>query len=329
MSSARQVFIFCALLADAHAALAHHSPAAFELQSSISIEGVVKRFYWAAPHVYIDVEATGPDGVKAVWSVEGAWPTDLMLRGWSRTTLKYGDKVRISGNPARNPKKHSMMGRQVRKADGTVLVFYQAPNALGIDAGPAQAPRSNLAAAQALVGVWLPLNANPLPVLLGAANDRLGTGADVADCVHHAPPVDMVFNEPREISARGGDFVLRLNVDGDVERTVHMNSVAYDGRVTDRQGYSTGHWEDNVLVVQTAFNVPGAGGYLQSRATKLVERFALAPDHNQLRYQWSLESPGVVEHPLSGNVDWAWRPDMTVPNLKCDRQIARRYLDDK
>lgn len=86
-----------ALGVSAPMASAHHSPTMFDIAQELEITGTVRQFQWANPHCYIQLVAD--DGEE--WSFEMAAPYGLMAQGWTRTTLKSGDKVRITYSPLR------------------------------------------------------------------------------------------------------------------------------------------------------------------------------------------------------------------------------------
>jgi hypothetical protein len=48
------------------------------------------------------VDVTGDKGEKVNWSFELPSPVTLMRRGWTRDSLKSGDRVSVSAAPARN-----------------------------------------------------------------------------------------------------------------------------------------------------------------------------------------------------------------------------------
>ena len=82
-------------------AQAHHSSAMFDNSKTVSLAGTVKQVQWASPHCWIQLLAPADAGVVE-WSIEMAAPFELMRRGWKPTTLRPGDKVTITVNPARD-----------------------------------------------------------------------------------------------------------------------------------------------------------------------------------------------------------------------------------
>lgn len=87
------------------AALAHHSFAVFfDEGRQVKIQGTVISFRFTNPHATIVLDATESRGKHQEWRVETNAPVVLQRRGWSRTSLKAGDKVTIEGWPARDGK---------------------------------------------------------------------------------------------------------------------------------------------------------------------------------------------------------------------------------
>ena len=102
-------------------ALAHHSPAAFEAQKSITLNGVVKEFRWQNPHTWIEVLVPNDKGQEVLWAFELGTPTTLVRAGWKSNTLKPGDKVTVTGRPLRSGEPGSAIFTSVTLADGRTL----------------------------------------------------------------------------------------------------------------------------------------------------------------------------------------------------------------
>jgi hypothetical protein len=83
-------------------ASAHHSQSEFDLRAKVEVEGTVTKVDWRSPHAWIYVDVTDAKGQKVNWSFELPSPTTLMRRGWTRDSVKPGDRVKVAGAPARN-----------------------------------------------------------------------------------------------------------------------------------------------------------------------------------------------------------------------------------
>ena len=90
-----------ALLA-AGSAPAHHSFAMFDQSKAVTVQGTVKDFRWANPHVFIQLMVKAEDGTEAEWSIEMTSPEHLVRTGWKPGTLKAGDKVTLVIHPMRD-----------------------------------------------------------------------------------------------------------------------------------------------------------------------------------------------------------------------------------
>ena len=102
--------------------LAHHSPAAFEAQKTVSLRGVVKEFRWQNPHTWIEVTVKDPSGRDVLWAVELTSPTYLIRAGWKSNTIKPGDEVTIVGRPLKSGEAGSAIFVSLTLADGRTLL---------------------------------------------------------------------------------------------------------------------------------------------------------------------------------------------------------------
>ena len=75
---------------------AHHGTAAYDDQHPLTLDGVVTEFNWANPHVQIYYDAKDSKGNVAHWAVETLSPGKLARSGWSKDSLKAGDKITIT-----------------------------------------------------------------------------------------------------------------------------------------------------------------------------------------------------------------------------------------
>jgi hypothetical protein len=93
--------IAAALLLAAPAAWAHHSHAMFDTSKQDTIEGTVKAFAFANPHVYLFV-VTQKDGKASTYAVEMSFVQNMERQGMNSTTFKPGDKVTVKVNPLKD-----------------------------------------------------------------------------------------------------------------------------------------------------------------------------------------------------------------------------------
>jgi hypothetical protein len=104
------------ILTSGGASVAHHSfSATYEEGNMVRVEGSIIQVLFRNPHSFVQVE--GKDGIR--WGIEWGGATQLARGGVTRTTLKHGDQVVITGAPGRNPEDHRLLLRTLfRPADG-------------------------------------------------------------------------------------------------------------------------------------------------------------------------------------------------------------------
>ncbi len=108
------------LIVAAGNASAHHSFAPFDLTKEKTITGTVSKFEWTNPHSWVWVDVPNEKGGVDSWAVEGMSPNYLARRGWTKTTLKPGDKITLSVRPLKSGENGGMFVRETL-ADGRVL----------------------------------------------------------------------------------------------------------------------------------------------------------------------------------------------------------------
>ena len=81
---------------------AHHSAAGIDRTKSVTVEGTVKQFKWSNPHSWLEVEVPNSKGGSDIWNFEMNPPAYLVRSGWKSTSVKVGDKVKVTGRPFMN-----------------------------------------------------------------------------------------------------------------------------------------------------------------------------------------------------------------------------------
>jgi hypothetical protein len=98
----RSYLIAALLVAAGIPVVAHHSFAAFDQSREVTMKGQVSQFQWTNPHSWLVVKVKGASGQDEEWSFEMLSPNVLRRMGWKRDTVKVGDQVTVTANPARD-----------------------------------------------------------------------------------------------------------------------------------------------------------------------------------------------------------------------------------
>ncbi len=80
---------------------AHHSTAGYDLIHGTIISGVVTRFDWENPHTQLSLDVA-TDGEPEHWSIEMESPVILSRLGWTKDSLKPGDRISVAGSRAKD-----------------------------------------------------------------------------------------------------------------------------------------------------------------------------------------------------------------------------------
>lgn len=81
---------------------AHHGWQEFDEKGEVTVEGTVTDFHYVNPHCVVEFEAKDEKGQVQKWQGEFSNPGVLSRRGWNAAYLEAGDKLKITGRPARN-----------------------------------------------------------------------------------------------------------------------------------------------------------------------------------------------------------------------------------
>jgi hypothetical protein len=335
------VVVFAASLLVSQFAGAHHSNAMYDHDTVTTLEGVVTKYEWANPHVYIYIEGAPQSGERAEWRIEANATGLMRLRGWSENSLEPGERVAVEANLHRNPDRHAALGQSVTKENGQILRVRESRDG---------AEEVVAFTASSLSGNWLPSGSEVARFLRqGSASWPLTEAGRTAfesftdvdnpdeainpgkDCAALPPPITMMFPVVTTIDVGENTVSIHMSIVGDVERTVHMNVDSHDGVEYTYQGHSIGRWDGDALVVDTAYFAPHVYGIAENVASgpdkHVSERFELAPDRTSLTYSYVLEDPEYLREPITGSMRWAYRPDLPYLAQPCDIENARRYLE--
>jgi hypothetical protein len=136
------------LLLVCNRASAHHSFAMYDPAQLVHVVGTVRSFQWTNPHVMVWVVKDEPAG--DVWTIElPTSPGNLARMGWSKHSLKPGDRVDVEINPLRDGQHAGSFKKATVVETGEVLVAAApGPSKDGAANGAGAAPDDDLPAAR-------------------------------------------------------------------------------------------------------------------------------------------------------------------------------------
>jgi hypothetical protein len=327
---------FAAALFMASVSNAHHSSAMYDDKQTVTIEGAITKFEWSNPHVYVYMKQLTAAGQAVEWEVEASPPSILRRLGWSQDTLHAGDTLTVTGHPARDSGRKSLIPTLIKKGDATL---FDRKGELTRLASADAAPSGSVGSLE-LDGIWVTLLDLKVEEQLDAEKLSLTARGKKAfkhfdekkmhpgaNCVPYSAPVFMLTPDLKRITKGDGVILIDGEFDG-AQRTVYMNVSTHEGAPVSVQGHSVGRWEGKALVIDTTRftdNAMGNAYGLPSGAGKhLVER--LTPDgKGALTYHFELSDPEFLVSPVGGDVQWVFRPNLTYSALKCDLENARRF----
>jgi len=101
-AKAMVLLVVTALVSTAPAAFAHHGTARFDMTHIVTLQGTVTGFEWINPHPVVHASVKNEQGKVESWALECGSPLMLVRFGWTKTSVKAGDQVKIFGFRAKD-----------------------------------------------------------------------------------------------------------------------------------------------------------------------------------------------------------------------------------
>lgn len=319
------------LLAWSSCVLAHHGNSEFDLRKQVKYEGTLTKILWKNPHILLTLDTHAADGEAISLDIEAASPSVLRVGGFSSASLVAGERVTALVSPNKRRPKQSAYGFEITKADGSVVPLVS---------GRMQRVQTSQSTTT-IYGTWVPtsdsfthlvrsLHSWPLTAR-GKAKYSAFTLAESGQvhCIPVAAPMLMTYPVVTVFEPADDHIDIKTEWLG-ARRIVYTDGRAHPGAdARFKQGHSTGHWEGNVLVVDTTnFTDQETGGIPSGARRHLVERFTLGADGKSLAYDYVLEDPDYLADRISGHGEYSYRPDLQLTGADCDQALANRYLEE-
>jgi hypothetical protein len=116
------ISLLIALSGSPSPATAHHSFAMFEPTKTLTLKGTVKTFQWTNPHCILWLITQPEDGAAQEWLLEMTSPGVLTRAGWTRQSLKVGDRVSALIRPLRDGSRGGSLSSVTLLDTGQTLV---------------------------------------------------------------------------------------------------------------------------------------------------------------------------------------------------------------
>jgi hypothetical protein len=340
-------FTIFAAIAMTHPAAAHHSEAGFDLESLLTLEGTVTEFEWRNPHVYLSLDTVQENGEALTWVVQTSSTVSLMRRGWTPETLAVGDRVALTANPTRDGRLYAVLDELLTINDADAqTVLSNGSSGVTVD------QPDNFATT--IEGRWL-TDRSRLGGFPGGLDELTSEQLVLTD---EARAIQATFDESAEVNPElrcvgrptpamfvNPNYLLEIELDEaedlvyirgqymDQERVVYM-----DGRThpppTQRfhEGHSTGTWEGDTLVVDTAnftdHPSPYQNGIPSGAQKHVVERLTLTDEGRRLIVEFILDDPQYIAEPFQYAREFLYSPEADMSPFDCDLESTRRFVPE-
>ena len=122
MRNPRTLSVACALAAGLSVTVsAHHSRTNFDQETLLEFEGVLTEYSWRNPHSFATVVVETETGETRELLMEMNSISVLSRGGWTRDTMKAGDRVTVFANPDNNPNNNIYYSNYWVLSDGSIL----------------------------------------------------------------------------------------------------------------------------------------------------------------------------------------------------------------
>ena len=326
---ARCLALTIAVLAAATAS-AHHSHSNLNMEDIRTYSGVVTRYSWTMPHVFLKVKAPNEQGEIVEYSIEMVHPPGMAKRGWTKKTFKPGDRITWEGPHDRREGRHYTGLRWAERGDGERFAMEEMAE-------------SGVVASTDFTGLWKrsdiggfnPHYKPPTDWPLSAVGQELVDNFHqdqnpMVTCGNPGPPKAMIVPYPVMITrADDNTFIFERELMQDV-RVIHLDQNTDAGEPS-KLGYSTARLEDGELVVETDnFSADKWGSHTgidSSDQKHLLERFTLSEDGLFLLAEITITDPVYLTEPVTFIHRWKKLADREVIQAPCTMESAKLYLE--
>lgn len=332
---------------------AHHSATPhFDASKEVIIENAeITEWRFVNPHAYLYFNVNNDQGEIEEWRCESTAATMLRRIGWSADSLKVGQIVTITGQPGRREANLCSL-QTITFENGTTIdrnenyvsdTHYMQTRSAVSDKSDRPTHLEN--GQPNFTGSWLTLSFGlgakggeaPPPAQtapnwggyeLTAAGLAIAEEYDVRfdDPALQCHPINIIEAWNHDINVneitQTDDAVTLQYGYVDLKRIIHLNIDDHPENISPSvAGHSIGHWEGDVLVVDTIGFEPGVllhqGGVQHTADLHVVERFYLDVETNELVREYELSDPAYFVGTHTG-VDYMEITDELYAPFECE-----------
>jgi hypothetical protein len=137
---------------------------------------------------------------------------------------------------------------------------------------------------------------------------------------------------PMEIIQRPDQITIIYEAHNEIRRVYFGNRIIPEAdRLSERNGYSTGRWEGDTLVVETTkLDEQVDQRYPHSDQARIVERYTLSMENGQkvLTAQMTMTDPAFYTSPLSETKKWSIVPNGFLMTYECNEPAWLNRLEE-
>ncbi len=310
---------------------AHHSHASLNSNDVRIYSGVVVKYGWAMPHVFLKVNGPDENGDVVEYSVEMGSPPSMTRVGWSKDTFKPGDRITWEGAHDRNKNRPYTGLIWAEKADGT-RYSMKADDAVLKQAKPSTD----------FTGLWrradpggfkphyTPPEGWPMTEVGQSLVDGFNEDQNpMRTCGNPGPPKSMLIPYPFLLTRPDEDTIVMERELMEEVRTIHLDKGHAVG-APGIMGHSIGWFEDDDLVIETSNFVADKWGIHtgidSSEEKHLVERYSLSNGGMNLDVEITVTDPVYLAEPVTFTHHWSKIADREIIQAPCTLEAAQLYL---
>ena len=329
MNTPKILFASAALALLAGPVLAHHSHATIDMDDVRMYSGVVVKYGWTMPHVYLKVNAPNDKGEIVEYSIEMQHPPAMKALGWSKDTWKPGDRITWQGAHDRDKDRAYTSLKYAERADGTRI-------------GAEKGVEEIIAGSTDFTGLWKrsdvggfkphytpPEGWSFTPVGQEMIDNFDEDQNPMVSCGNPGPPKMMIVPYPVSFT-RPDDATIVMERELMAEKRVVYLDPKHKAVEASPLGHSVGRMEGDVLIVETdnfTADVWGSHtGVSSSEQKKLVEKFTMSDDGLFLMAEITITDPVYLAELITFNHRWRKLGDRDVIQAPCTMESAMLYL---